>query len=150
MVMVLETLGLPADSVSIILSVDWLLDRSLLRETQSIAIEVALPRKSVKSLYSKYCTQQRENYRAKIIKYFASTLFGKSIKCIISFWKIIVRLLRFRTTVNVLGDSIGAAVVAHYSKRELQLLDSQGSSQLGCQNSNCSRRSPRAQGFSLC
>ena len=56
MVMVLETLGLPADSVSIILSVDWLLDRSLLRETQSIAIEVALPRKSVKSLYSKYCT----------------------------------------------------------------------------------------------
>jgi Na+/H+-dicarboxylate symporter len=27
MVMVLETLGLPSDSVSIILSVDWLLDR---------------------------------------------------------------------------------------------------------------------------
>ena len=56
MVMVLDTVGLPSESVSIILSVDWLLDR-------------------------------------------------------------------FRTAVNVLGDSIGAGIVYHLSKGELDLLD---------------------------
>merc|ERR1712080_783462 len=56
MVMVLDTVGLPSESVSIILSVDWLLDR-------------------------------------------------------------------FRTTINVLGDSIGAGIVNHLSKEELLRLD---------------------------
>merc|ERR1712098_923011 len=56
MVMVLDTVGLPSESVSIILSVDWLLDR-------------------------------------------------------------------FRTTINVLGDSIGAGIVNHLSKEELIRLD---------------------------
>ena len=53
MVMVLDTVGLPSDSVALILSVDWLLDR-------------------------------------------------------------------FRTTINVLGDSIGAAIVNHRSKKDLE------------------------------
>ena len=52
MVMVLDTVGLPADSVAIILAVDWLLDR-------------------------------------------------------------------FRTAINVLGDAIGAGIVHHLSKGEL-------------------------------
>merc|ERR1712213_262299 len=56
MVMVLDTVGLPSESVSIILSVDWLLDR-------------------------------------------------------------------FRTAINVLGDSIGAGIVNHLSKEELLRLD---------------------------
>merc|ERR1739842_98868 len=56
MVMVLDTVGLPSESVSIILSVDWLLDR-------------------------------------------------------------------FRTAINVLGDSIGAGIVNHLSKEELIRLD---------------------------
>jgi len=56
MVMVLDTVGLPSESVSIILSVDWLLDR-------------------------------------------------------------------FRTAINVLGDSIGAGIVDHLSKGELAMLD---------------------------
>ena len=56
MVMVLDTVGLPSESVSIILSVDWLLDR-------------------------------------------------------------------FRTAINVLGDSIGAGIVFHLSKGELAMLD---------------------------
>ncbi|KAF0295201.1 Excitatory amino acid transporter 1 [Amphibalanus amphitrite] len=53
MVMVLDTVGLPAGDVSLILAVDWLLDR-------------------------------------------------------------------FRTTINVLGDSLGAGIVNHLSKRELE------------------------------
>merc|ERR1712107_337374 len=56
MVMVLDTVGLPSEAVSIILSVDWLLDR-------------------------------------------------------------------FRTAINVLGDSIGAGIVNHLSKEELLRLD---------------------------
>ncbi|XP_058442768.1 excitatory amino acid transporter 3-like [Malaya genurostris] len=52
LVMVLDTVGLPAEDVSLIIAVDWLLDR-------------------------------------------------------------------FRTVVNVLGDSYGAAIVAHYSQKEL-------------------------------
>ena len=58
MVMVLETIGLPREAVSIILSVDWLLDR-------------------------------------------------------------------FRTAINVLGDSIGAGIVNHLSQEELGMLDKQ-------------------------
>ena len=53
MVMVLDTVGLPSDLVSMILSVDWLLDR-------------------------------------------------------------------FRTAINVLGDSIGAGIVSHLSQKELK------------------------------
>ncbi|XP_023347924.1 excitatory amino acid transporter 3 [Eurytemora carolleeae] len=53
MVMVLDTVGLPSESISIILSLDWLLDR-------------------------------------------------------------------FRTAINVLGDTIGAGIVAHLSKKELE------------------------------
>lgn len=53
LVMVLDTVGLPAEDVSLIIAVDWLLDR-------------------------------------------------------------------FRTVVNVLGDSFGAAIVAHFSKKELE------------------------------
>merc|ERR1719378_1200834 len=56
MVMVLDTVGLPSEAVSIILSVDWLLDR-------------------------------------------------------------------FRTAINVLGDSIGAGIVSHLSQEELIRLD---------------------------
>jgi len=58
MVMVLDTVGLPSEAVSIILSVDWLLDR-------------------------------------------------------------------FRTAINVLGDSIGAGIVNHLSQEELGMLDKQ-------------------------
>ena len=57
MVMVLDTVGLPSDLVSIIFSVDWLLDR-------------------------------------------------------------------FRTAINVLGDSIGAGIVSHLSSQELRKIDS--------------------------
>ena len=53
MVMVLETVGLPPDDITIILAVDWLLDR-------------------------------------------------------------------FRTAINVLGDSIGAGIVSHLSQKELK------------------------------
>jgi len=56
MVMVLDTVGLPSESVSLILSVDWLLDR-------------------------------------------------------------------FRTAINVLGDALGAGIVAHLSKEELEQMD---------------------------
>merc|ERR1719250_94618 len=56
MVMVLETVGLPAEDVTIILAVDWLLDR-------------------------------------------------------------------FRTAINVLGDSIGAGIVYHLSKNELDEME---------------------------
>merc|ERR1719244_398659 len=56
MVMVLDTVGLPSESVAVILSVDWLLDR-------------------------------------------------------------------FRTAINVLGDSLGAGIVSHLSKTELELMD---------------------------
>ncbi|XP_055586752.1 excitatory amino acid transporter 3-like [Uranotaenia lowii] len=55
LVMVLDTVNLPAEDVSLIIAVDWLLDR-------------------------------------------------------------------FRTVVNVLGDSFGAAIVAHYSRKELEKL----------------------------
>jgi len=55
MVMVLDTVGLPSESVAVILSVDWLLDR-------------------------------------------------------------------FRTAINVLGDSLGAGIVAHLSRNELDML----------------------------
>merc|ERR1719158_2062571 len=55
LVMVLDTVGLPGEAVSIVMSVDWLVDR-------------------------------------------------------------------VRTAVNVLGDAIGAAIVAHLSKNELQQL----------------------------
>ena len=56
MVMVLETVGLPPDDITIILAVDWLLDR-------------------------------------------------------------------FRTTINVVGDSVGAGIVNHLSKGELDAMD---------------------------
>ena len=56
MVMVLDTVGLPSDLISIIFSVDWLLDR-------------------------------------------------------------------FRTAINVLGDSIGAGIVSHLSTQELKEID---------------------------
>ena len=59
MVMVLDTVGLPAEDVTIILAVDWLLDRC-------------------------------------------------------------------RTTINVLGDSIGAGIVNHLSKGELEAMDNDG------------------------
>merc|ERR1719305_1439600 len=58
MVMVLDTVGLPAEDVTIIMSVDWLLDR-------------------------------------------------------------------FRTTINVLGDSLGAGIVSHLSKDEMASLGSE-------------------------
>ena len=67
MVMVLDTVGLPSDSVALILSVDWLLDR-------------------------------------------------------------------FRTTINVLGDSIGAAIVNHLSKKDLEEMH-QGDKSLEMANS---------------
>ena len=63
MVMVLDTVGLPADSIAVILAVDWLLDR-------------------------------------------------------------------FRTAINVVGDSLGAGIVYHLSKNELDdlpLIDDEGS-----------------------
>ena len=72
MVMVLETVGLPPDDITIILAVDWLLDRSDLFDLKS----------------RKY-------------------LF------------IPILLIRFRTAINVLGDSIGAGIVYHLSKTEL-------------------------------
>jgi len=59
MVMVLDTVGLPSESVSIIMSVDWLLDR-------------------------------------------------------------------FRTTINVLGDSLGAGIVSHLSEEEMAKLGKEG------------------------
>ena len=59
MVMVLETVGLPPDDITIILAVDWLLDR-------------------------------------------------------------------FRTTINVVGDSVGAGIVNHLSKGELAAMDKIG------------------------
>lgn len=59
MVMVLETVGLPPDDITIILAVDWLLDR-------------------------------------------------------------------FRTTINVVGDSVGAGIVNHLSKGELEEMDKTG------------------------
>merc|ERR1712098_373306 len=59
MVMVLETVGLPSQAVSIIMSVDWLLDR-------------------------------------------------------------------FRTTINVLGDSLGAGIVSHLSEEEMAKLGKEG------------------------
>ncbi len=59
MVMVLDTVGLPAEDVTIILAVDWLLDR-------------------------------------------------------------------FRTAINVLGDSIGAGLVYHMSKHELEHFELHG------------------------
>lgn len=58
MVMVLDTVGLPAEDVSLIIAVDWLLDR-------------------------------------------------------------------FRTVVNVMGDTLGAGIVAHLSKKELEEIDAQ-------------------------
>ena len=70
-VMVLDTVGLPSESVSIILSVDWLLDRS----------------------HTKYTTSD--------IRFFS--------------------LSRFRTAINVLGDSIGAGIVDHLSKVKLEI-----------------------------
>ena len=33
---------------------------------------------------------------------------------------------RFRTTVNVLGDAIGAGIVYHLSKKELENMDQMG------------------------
>merc|ERR1712024_357490 len=60
MVMVLDTVGLPAKDVTIILAVDWLLDR-------------------------------------------------------------------FRTAINVLGDSIGAGIVYHLSKKELEAFENKPS-----------------------
>ncbi len=59
MVMVLETVGLPPDDITIILAVDWLLDRC-------------------------------------------------------------------RTTINVIGDSIGAGIVNHLSQGELEAMDLDG------------------------
>merc|ERR1712098_644476 len=59
MVMVLDTVGLPIESVAVILSVDWLLDR-------------------------------------------------------------------FRTTINVLGDSLGAGIVSHLSEEEMAKLGKEG------------------------
>ena len=59
MVMVLETVGLPPDDITIILAVDWLLDRC-------------------------------------------------------------------RTTINVIGDSIGAGIVNHLSQGELEAMDQDG------------------------
>jgi len=64
MVMVLETVGLPAEDVTIILAVDWLLDR-------------------------------------------------------------------FRTAINVLGDSIGAGLVYHLSKKELEVMNKPNSTRNG-------------------
>lgn len=75
MVMVLDTVGLPAEDVTIILAVDWLLDRQVL----------------AKSVQSKF--------------------FSLTVKLII--------VSRFRTAINVLGDSIGAGLVYHLSKKEL-------------------------------
>ena len=66
MVMVLDTVGLPSHLVSMILSVDWLLDR-------------------------------------------------------------------FRTAINVLGDSIGAGIVSHLSSEELREIDSMDGGDLGAE-----------------
>ena len=67
MVMVLDTLGLPSNLVSMIVSVDWLLDR-------------------------------------------------------------------FRTAINVLGDSIGAGIVSHLSQEELRVIDSMDGGDLGVES----------------
>ena len=36
MVMVLDTVGLPADDVALILAIDWLLDRQVLKEWRAL------------------------------------------------------------------------------------------------------------------
>lgn len=77
MVMVLDTVGLPAEDVTIILAVDWLLDR--------------LVQRWAKLKFSK----------------------GKTVG-------LILLLFRFRTAINVLGDSIGAGLVYELSKGELE------------------------------
>ena len=73
MVMVLDTVGLPAEDVTLILAVDWLLDR-----------------------YRKF--------------EFFQVLQSFDINAI----------CRFRTAINVLGDSIGAGLVYELSKNDLE------------------------------
>ena len=71
MVMVLDTVGLPSEAVSLILSIDWLLDR-----------------------------------QDRLITYNTNIIY-----------------FRFRTAINVLGDSLGAGIVSHLSKGELEQLE---------------------------
>ena len=81
MVMVLDTVGLPAEDVTIILAVDWLLDRYKLHLLFS---------------YHKVSFRGHEGF----------------FSC-----------FRFRTAINVLGDSIGAGIVYQLSKNELQAFE---------------------------
>lgn len=74
LVMVLDTIGLPAEDVSLIIAVDWLLYVYNLKTFLSITY----------LNYSPSCSD------------------------------------RFRTLVNVLGDSYGAKIIEHYSKNQLQ------------------------------
>ena len=83
MVMVLDTVGLPAEDVTLILAVDWLLDR-----------------------YVKFRPIFRSNLF--INKHHA---LKKCKRCDNN---------RFRTAINVLGDSIGAGLVYELSKHDLE------------------------------
>lgn len=50
---------------------------------------------------------------------------------------------RFRTAVNVLGDSFGAGIVEHLSRHDLKLMEAESSSQLPTQGQYHSLDTPR-------
>ena len=103
----LGQVGLPSEAVSIILSVDWLLDRLPTFSASTISNHL--------DHFSLFLSFESTTLAWRMQALSLTTLF------IISPADQVVQisifsLARFRTAINVLGDSIGAGIVNHLSK----------------------------------
>ncbi|KAG8254090.1 hypothetical protein J6590_014965 [Homalodisca vitripennis] len=119
MVMVLDTVGLPAEDVTLIIAVDWLLllgpghDERSQRQSKTSQIAPPCP--------LHLCTLRSPSV-TNVVLSDGATRTGYLYWNELHFINSLYSRDRFRTTVNVLGDAIGAGLVEHLSRAELDQL----------------------------
>ena len=106
----LGQVGLPSEAVSIILSVDWLLDRlsTFSNSTISNHLDHFNRTLSLSLLWVNNSCLENASFELENTFIISPTNQVPQIS--------IFSLARFRTAINVLGDSIGAGIVNHLSK----------------------------------
>ena len=105
----LGQVGLPSEAVSIILSVDWLLDRLPTFSTSTIIYHLDHFNRTL-SLSFESTTLAWRMQALSLTTLFIISPADQVVQISI------FSLARFRTAINVLGDSIGAGIVNHLSK----------------------------------
>ena len=107
MLIVLQTVGLPEDSVSLIIAVDWFLWVS----NHMLCFSIRCRKEYCLENIAIISDTDREDY---FLWFLVEYLLFPLISCCRD---------RIRTAVNVLGDSFGAGIVAHLSRHDLDKMN---------------------------